>query len=144
MENLDHKIFAEKGIVIHLNSEFYKKAKSMSNQATARRVIKPTTTHNDKLMFDWSVKEKKFVMDSNSHHFVGSNYVNFITTAIQFLTDDFPEYASRLTKFLSNFDRQPKGNKGGEVMTAAIPELENLGYNNEADKREVGRYKDEI
>lgn len=105
MENLDHKIFAEKGIVIHLNSEFYKKAKNMSNQATARRVIKPTTTHNDKLMFDWSVKEKKFVTDPNSHHFIGSNYVNFIKAATQFLREDFPEYAERLTKFLNNFDK---------------------------------------
>lgn len=29
-------------------------------------------------------------------------------------------------------------------MPTAIPDLENLGYSNEADKREVGRYKDEI
>lgn len=29
-------------------------------------------------------------------------------------------------------------------MPTAIPDLENVGYSNEADRREVGRYKDEI
>lgn len=79
VENLD--VFASKGIIIHINSEHYAKLKKMTNVATSRQTIKKVTVHNDKLMVDWSVPKKAFVIDKSGVQFSTSSYKKFLAAA---------------------------------------------------------------
>jgi hypothetical protein len=47
--------------IIHINSVYYGMLLKSTSRAVARSIIKPINTHNDKMGFNWSVAENKWV-----------------------------------------------------------------------------------
>lgn len=142
-ENLD--VFATRGIVIHINSDHYNKLKRLTNINTARQTIKKITAHNDKLMVDWAVLKKAFVLDEKGLQFKNSAYKQFLTQASTFLKDSkYNDYAVLLSNYAKTaFTKEPLGSRGGDVMEIG-PQALQIGYENPTAERTVGAYKQEI
>lgn len=64
-------------------------------------MLKPFTSHNDKLGYDWSVANRNYVPELNSKHFAVSRYKEFKEKAVAFTKDVFPEHSSHLEKALA-------------------------------------------
>jgi len=77
---------AKKGVLIATPVELWDGMKAQ-DIGVARSKIKPFTSHNDKLGFDWSVVSSRFVV-SYSEHFQESSYKKFIGEAIKAQTDE--------------------------------------------------------
>lgn len=71
------RIFAERGVVLHINSKYYKELREKTSRQTAKTTIKPLTAHNDKLGFDWSVVSTRFIAKPSSQ-FKVSAYKEFL------------------------------------------------------------------
>mgnify|MGYP003572400892 CR=1 FL=1 len=88
-------------MVLHVPSQMYQDWMQSRGRQEARRMIKPVTTHNDKLGFDWSVPGGKYKL-SDTKHYEASTYVGFIKKAIARWAEH--PYAKHLTDQLANFN----------------------------------------
>ena len=72
------KPFAEKGILVHVNTGMYDTMKQKIGLQQLRRLLKNITPHNDKLGFDWDKSkpgEFAYKADATSKHYNKSTYV---------------------------------------------------------------------
>lgn len=76
--NLDK--LAKRGILVHVNSKDFLNLKSRLGVQGVRALLKPGTSHNDKLGFDWSVPDKAFKADLSAQ-FHKSAYPGFLAEA---------------------------------------------------------------
>lgn len=98
------KMFAERGILVHVGSVLYNNLKAISgNNQRARGHIKPLTAHNDKLGFDWRVLDKKYHADTNGKQFSISKYKDFLPKAINFNADNVA-YVAHLNKITKTYN----------------------------------------
>lgn len=54
---------AQRGLIIHTDSNLYKSLVRDFGRPRARVMLKPFTAHNDKMGYDWSVANKTYVPD---------------------------------------------------------------------------------
>lgn len=73
---------AKRGIVVAISGQMFEFLRGQDIQRT-RAYVKPMTTHNDKLGYDWH-KPTSSMVKSVSGQFTESSYKEFITEAIKF------------------------------------------------------------
>jgi len=73
--------FAAKGVLTHVNSDLYQELRSQESVIGAKEYIRPISGHNDKLGFDWSVSENRYIHSLSSRQFKTSGYPKLLETA---------------------------------------------------------------
>lgn len=136
--------FAEKGVLVHLNSQHYAQLVQSKNRPTARQQIKILTAHNGKLGFNWKSAEKVYAV-SLVEQYPSAGYKEALTKAAQFHnSNNNAKYGQHLASAANMIGKKTPPASGMNSMFVPVSELDQIGFNNQTDQRPIKGYTEKI
>lgn len=79
------KDLAIRGFLLHVPSDMYNQWVQTKSRDGARAAVKPATSHNEKMGYDWNVMSKTYRFSKGTNNPSTSAYVQFLENAVKYL-----------------------------------------------------------